>query len=129
MKITAGITVKHSRSGAGNHRAGQRDQPSGLSDDAAHSAETRICRPAGDGQGAAVERKPVGMVPRKDRVEVPGLAPGLRLVPVLVLVVRAAVVALTRPESVPPRQAQVPLCNDVRLRPPSIPRLLQKNQL
>ena len=93
MEVTAGITVQHRRTRAGNYRAGQRDQPSGLRDNAAQGAETRICQPARDGQGAAVEREPVGIVPRKDRVEVPGPGPGLRLAPVLVLIGVAAVVA------------------------------------
>jgi hypothetical protein len=86
MEITTGIAVQNGRTCADNHRAGHGNQPSGLSDNAAQGFETRICRPAGDGQNATVEGERVGVIPGEDRVQVLSSILALILVPVLVLI-------------------------------------------
>src|SRR5690348_10482701 len=85
MEITAGIAVQHDRTCAGNYRAAHRDQPSGLSDNAAQDAETRVCLLACDGQGATIKSQRVSIVPRKDRVEAPVPVLVLPLIPILVV--------------------------------------------
>src|SRR5262245_4847850 len=98
MEITAGIAVQHDRTCAGNDRAAHGDQPSSLSDNAAQGAETRVCRPACDGQGATIESERVSIVPWKDRVEAPVPVLVLPVIPILVLPAIAILVAGLVPE-------------------------------